>query len=31
MDGHVESCNRTRLERLGIRPLFTQDSVPGYF
>lgn len=31
MDGHVESCNRLRLERLGLRPLFTQDAVPGYF
>lgn len=31
MDGHVESCNRVRLERLGIQALFGQDTVPGYF
>jgi len=31
LDGHVESCNRVRLERLGIRALYSQDTVPGYF
>jgi prepilin-type N-terminal cleavage/methylation domain-containing protein/prepilin-type processing-associated H-X9-DG protein len=31
MDGHVESCNRVRLERLGIQALYGQDTIPGYF
>ena len=31
IDGHVESCNRIRLEGLGITALFEQDTVPGYF
>ena len=31
LDGHVEACNRARLEGLGIQGLFGQDSVPGYF
>jgi len=31
LDGHVESCNRVRLERLGIQALFSQDTVPAYF
>src|SRR5262249_14963394 len=31
LDEHVESCNRPRLERLGIEALYGPDSVPGYF
>jgi prepilin-type N-terminal cleavage/methylation domain-containing protein len=31
MDGHVEACNRTRLERLGIQALYGPDTVPSYF
>lgn len=31
LDGHVEHCNRTRLERLGIQALFGTDTVPSYF
>lgn len=31
MDSHVEACNRTRLERLGIQALYGPDTVPGYF
>ncbi len=31
IDGHVESCNRQRLEGLGIQALFGEDTVPGYF
>jgi prepilin-type N-terminal cleavage/methylation domain-containing protein/prepilin-type processing-associated H-X9-DG protein len=31
LDGHVESCNRARLERLGIQALYGQDTIPGYF
>ena len=31
LDGHVESCNRPRLEGLGITGLFEVDTVPGYF
>jgi hypothetical protein len=31
MDNHVEACNRTRLERLGIQALYGPDTVPGYF
>ncbi|MEK7675708.1 MAG: prepilin-type N-terminal cleavage/methylation domain-containing protein [Verrucomicrobiota bacterium] len=31
IDGHVESCVRSRLERLGISALFGKDTVPGYF
>jgi prepilin-type N-terminal cleavage/methylation domain-containing protein len=31
LDAHVESCNRTRLERLGIHALYGPDPVPGYF
>jgi prepilin-type N-terminal cleavage/methylation domain-containing protein/prepilin-type processing-associated H-X9-DG protein len=30
-DGHVEACNRVRLERLGIQALYGNDTVPGYF
>jgi len=30
LDGHVEGMQRTRLERLGIRALFGQDTIPGY-
>jgi prepilin-type N-terminal cleavage/methylation domain-containing protein len=31
MDSHVESCNRVRLERLGIQALYGSDTVPSYF
>ncbi|MCP5518338.1 MAG: type II secretion system protein [Verrucomicrobiales bacterium] len=31
LDGHVEGCNRSRLEGLGITGLFEVDTVPGYF
>jgi len=31
LDGHVESCNRKRLESLGITALFEADTIPGYF
>jgi prepilin-type N-terminal cleavage/methylation domain-containing protein/prepilin-type processing-associated H-X9-DG protein len=31
IDAHVESCNRRRLEQLGIQALYGRDSVPGYF
>jgi len=31
LDGHIESCNRQRLEALGITGLFEADTVPGYF
>jgi len=31
LDGHVEGCNRRRLEDLGITALFEADTVPGYF
>ncbi len=31
LDGHLESCNRQRLETLGITGLFEADTVPGYF
>lgn len=31
MDGHVEGCNRSRLDGLGITGLFEADTVPGYF
>ena len=31
LEGHVEACNRVRLERLGIQALYGQDTVPGYF
>ncbi|MBI2928919.1 MAG: prepilin-type N-terminal cleavage/methylation domain-containing protein [Verrucomicrobia bacterium] len=31
LDGHVEGCNRPRLEGLGINGLYTRDTVPGYF
>jgi prepilin-type N-terminal cleavage/methylation domain-containing protein/prepilin-type processing-associated H-X9-DG protein len=31
LDGHVEACNRLRLESLGISALFAADAVPGYF
>ena len=31
LDGHVEACNRARLEGLGIEALFGEDAVPGYF
>jgi prepilin-type N-terminal cleavage/methylation domain-containing protein len=31
MDSHVEACNRTRLERVGIQALYGPDTVPSYF
>ncbi len=31
LEGHVEACNRVRLERLGIQALYGADTVPGYF
>jgi prepilin-type N-terminal cleavage/methylation domain-containing protein len=31
LDMHVEACNRTRLERLGIHALYGADPIPGYF
>ena len=31
IDGHVEACNRPRLENLGIAALYEIDTVPGYF
>ena len=31
LDGHVEGCNRPRLEGLGLNALYTRDTVPGYF
>jgi len=31
LDGHAESCNRLRLEGLGIQALYGQDTIPGYF
>lgn len=31
LDGHVEGCGRTRLENVGIAPLFTTDDVPAYY
>jgi prepilin-type N-terminal cleavage/methylation domain-containing protein/prepilin-type processing-associated H-X9-DG protein len=31
LDGHVEGCNRKRLESLGISALYDKDSIPAYF
>ena len=31
LDGHVESCTRSRLESLGIDALYEDDTKPGYF
>jgi len=31
LDGHVESCNRARLESVGIAALYDVDTIPGYF
>jgi prepilin-type N-terminal cleavage/methylation domain-containing protein/prepilin-type processing-associated H-X9-DG protein len=31
LDGHVEPCNRQRLEELGIPAEYGVDTVPGYF
>lgn len=31
LDGHVETCKRVRLERLGIQALYGADTVPSYF
>jgi prepilin-type N-terminal cleavage/methylation domain-containing protein/prepilin-type processing-associated H-X9-DG protein len=30
IDGRAESCNRVKLESLGLRALFSRDTVPGY-
>jgi prepilin-type processing-associated H-X9-DG protein len=31
IDGHVETCNRPRLEGLGISALYGIDAIPAYF
>ena len=31
IDGHVETCNRPRLEGLGISALYGADAIPAYF
>jgi prepilin-type processing-associated H-X9-DG protein/prepilin-type N-terminal cleavage/methylation domain-containing protein len=31
IDGHVETCNRHRLEALGISALYGLDAIPAYF
>jgi prepilin-type processing-associated H-X9-DG protein len=31
LDGHVESCNRSRLEGLGITGEYGADTAVGYF
>jgi prepilin-type processing-associated H-X9-DG protein len=31
LDGHVEGCNRARLDFLGISGLFEADDVPAYY
>lgn len=31
LDGHVEGCNRHRLESLGIIGLFQKDTIPAYY
>ena len=31
LDGHVEGCNRRRLEELGVPAEYGQDTAPGYF
>ena len=31
IDGHVESCNRKRLDGLGISALYDRDTVPAYY
>ncbi len=31
LDGHVETANRPRLQRIGIEPLIGADTIPGYF
>jgi prepilin-type N-terminal cleavage/methylation domain-containing protein/prepilin-type processing-associated H-X9-DG protein len=31
LDGHVETCSRSRLESLGIAGLFGPDAVPAYY
>lgn len=31
IDGHVEGCQRTRLERLGIIGLYDIDTIPAYY
>jgi prepilin-type N-terminal cleavage/methylation domain-containing protein/prepilin-type processing-associated H-X9-DG protein len=30
-DGHVEAAQRPRLERLGIKALYSSDTIPSYF
>ncbi len=31
VDGHAESCTRSRLESLGIKALYGPDKAPGYY
>lgn len=31
LDGHVEACNRGRLEKLGIDALYERDGIYGYY
>ena len=31
LDGHVEACGRSRLENVGITPLFNVDDIPAYY
>jgi prepilin-type N-terminal cleavage/methylation domain-containing protein/prepilin-type processing-associated H-X9-DG protein len=31
LDGHVEGCGQSRLEKLGITGLFERDAIPAYF
>ena len=31
MDGHAEAMSKTRLEKLGIKPLIGKDTIPSYF
>jgi prepilin-type N-terminal cleavage/methylation domain-containing protein/prepilin-type processing-associated H-X9-DG protein len=31
IDGHVETCNRPRLEGLGVSALYGIDAIPSYF
>ena len=31
LDGHVEGCDQTRLENLGITALYEEDTAGGYF
>ena len=31
IDGHIEVCNRQRLENVGITGLFANDTIPAYY